>query len=320
MWKTLKDLYQNSRDQRKLILKDKLRRIKMEKGDTVSTYLNKLTTCRDELGSVGITTTNDDMEEIRKSTRYGSSSKNDDEENLALASKARKGKGKASHSRSNSSHGGKKGDMSKVRCFNCHKMRHYATNYPSKKSKKGSSEGEALASQFEMEFTLIACMVSSMMGCVWYLDSGASFHMTGDKNLFSALEKKDLKMHIEIGDDESYSVSGVGTVAFQRDYGAPLTLIDVMDVPGLKKNLVSVAMLEDKGYDVFFNKGKAFLRHIATSQTKRIGVQVKNLYKLEVDDCATLSMKEELVQSQDIGELWHRQLGHLHHGALKIMQ
>ncbi len=47
---------------------------------------------------------------------------------------------------------------------------------------------------------------------------------------------------------------------------------------------------------------------------------MKNLYKLEVDDCAALSLKVELVQSQDLGELWHRQLGHLHHGALKIMQ
>ena len=79
-------------------------------------------------------------------------------------------------------------------------------------------------------------------------------------------------------------------------------------------------MLEDKGYDVFFNKGKAFLRHIAMVQTKRIGIRVKNLYKLEVDDCVALSSKAELVQIQDIGELWHRRLGHLHHGALKIMQ
>jgi len=96
-------------------------------------------------------------------------------------------------------------------------MGHYATNFPSNKSKKGSSEGlegEALASQFKMDFTLIACMVSLMMGCVWYLDNGASFHMTGDKNVFSALEEKDLKMRIEMGDNERYSVSGVGTVDF----------------------------------------------------------------------------------------------------------
>ena len=60
--------------------------------------------------------------EIRRSTQDGSSSKDDDEENMALASKARKGKGKDSHSKSNSSYGGKKGDKSKVRCFNCHEM------------------------------------------------------------------------------------------------------------------------------------------------------------------------------------------------------
>ena len=61
MWKKLKDLYQNSSNQRKLVLKDKLWKIKCEKGDMISTYLNKLTTCKDELGSVGITTVDDDM-------------------------------------------------------------------------------------------------------------------------------------------------------------------------------------------------------------------------------------------------------------------
>jgi len=66
-------------------------------------------------------------------------------------------------------------------------------------------------------------------------------------------------------------------------------------VPGLKKNLVSVAMMEDKGYDVVFSKGKVFLRHIGIGQTKRIGIRVKNLYKLEVDDCVALSSKAELV-------------------------
>ena len=61
MWKTLKDLYQNNNNQWKMMLKDKLQKIKCEKGDTISTYLNKLTTCRDELGSVGIMIVDDDM-------------------------------------------------------------------------------------------------------------------------------------------------------------------------------------------------------------------------------------------------------------------
>jgi hypothetical protein len=59
-------------------------------------------------------------------------------------------------------------------------------------------------------------------------------------------------------------------------------------------------MLEDHGYDVIFNKGKDFLETYPMGQVKQIGVRVKNLYKLDVEDCATLSTKAEKVQSRDI--------------------
>ena len=121
------------------------------------------------------------------------------------------------------------------------------------------------------------------MGSVWYLDSGASFHTTRDKEFFSDLEEKDLQMHIEIGDDGRYSATEIGNITFERVLGSPFLLKDVMHVPGLKKNLVSVAMLEYKGYDVVFSNGKSFMQHKTMAQTKSIGIRVKNLYKLEVD-------------------------------------
>jgi len=156
--------------------------------------------------------------------------------------------------------------MKKVKCFHCHEMGHFSTNCPLKKSKKKSSggvAGEALASQFEFEFSLITCMVSSIMGSVWYLYSGASFHMTSEKKLFTDMEEKYLHKHIEMGDDGKYSVIGLDMITFQREHGAPLTLKNFIYVPGLKKNLVSIAMLEDRGYDLIFSKGKEFLPHIA---------------------------------------------------------
>jgi len=79
-------------------------------------------------------------------------------------------------------------------------------------------------------------------------------------------------MRIRMGGDGRYHVLGEGMVVFQRERGAPLTLIDVKYVPNLKKNLVSISMLEDKGYDVFFSEGKVFLIHIGTGQTKRIRI------------------------------------------------
>ena len=79
-------------------------------------------------------------------------------------------------------------------------------------------------------------------------------------------------MHIEMGDDGRYSAIGIGTITFERESINPFLLKNVMHVPSLKKKLVSVAMLEDRGYDVVFSEGKAFLRHKTIGQTKKIGV------------------------------------------------
>eukprot|EP00253_Pinus_taeda_P002148 PITA_02148 len=304
------DAAQSKSDQRKLALKDQLRNIKCEKGDNMPKHVTKFTQCRDELGSVGVTINDEGLvslallgpakswhsyqdsvngreklpgwerlwsdlvqEEIRRSTRDGSSSIHD-EENYALASEVKKGKEKVSLSKSSSSNDGKKVEKSKVRCFHCHEVGHYASNFPRRKSKKGfeeGSKGEALASKFELDFTLFTYMVSSMVGSGWFLDSGTSFHMTGDKSLFSTLEEKDIQILIAMGNDQKYSVSGVGIVIFQREHGYRLTLTDFKYVPRLKRNLVPIAMLEDRGYDVVFSKGKVFLRHIITRQVKQIG-------------------------------------------------
>jgi len=133
------------------------------------------------------------------------------------------------------------------------------------------------------------------MGGVWYLDSGASFHMKGNRDLFSDFEEKDLEQSIDFGDDERYRATETGTVTFQRESGSLLRIIGVMYVPRLKKNLVSVVVLEDHGYDVFFSKGNVFLRHITMGQVKHIDSRVKNLYALEVQyACKALRSNEKV--------------------------
>eukprot|EP00253_Pinus_taeda_P006151 PITA_06151 len=144
--------------------------------------------------------------------------------------------------------------------------------------------------------------------------------MIGDQDLFSDLDEKYLGVHIEMGDDGRYSVASIDTISFKMESGKPFVLKEVMHVTGLKKNLISVAMLEDKGYDVVFSEGKAFLHSKTTGEIQKIGVRAKKLYQLHVDGCSTMACKAEGVVSQDDGELWHRRLGHLHNGALKILQ
>jgi hypothetical protein len=56
-------------------------------------------------------------------------------------------------------------------------------------------------------------------------------------------------------------VKGVGTYTFQLDSDIPLQLTEVLYVPGMKRNLVFVYALEDKGYKVTFSEGKVLAWH-----------------------------------------------------------
>jgi hypothetical protein len=75
------------------------------------------------------------QEETREESKSGKK-EDEEEENLALVSKTRKGKGKGSNKQGNSeestSQPGKK-DLSKIKCFTCHKFGHYASQCLEKK-------------------------------------------------------------------------------------------------------------------------------------------------------------------------------------------
>ena len=50
-------------------------------------------------------------------------------------------------------------------------------------------------------------------------------------------------MHIEMGNDGRYSATKIGTITFERESSKPFQLKDVMHVPGLKRNLVSLTKI-----------------------------------------------------------------------------
>ena len=51
---------------------------------------------------------------------------------------------------------------------------------------------------------------------VWYVDSGASNHMTSHKEWFSYLEKPEKQGVFEIGDDNPHTIEHVGEVPFSH--------------------------------------------------------------------------------------------------------
>ena len=92
---------------------------------------------------------------------------------------------------------------------------------------------------------------------IWLVDSGASRHMTGYRSTLTYLIEKKSSMHVELGDDATYAIQGVGSTSFQLDFGIVLHIEGILFVSSLKKNLLSISALEDKGFKVTFMDGKA---------------------------------------------------------------
>ena len=111
---------------------------------------------------------------------------------------------------------------------------------------------DAFVARFEDEFSLLACLSTSIVTGTWYIDSGASCHMTRVREYFNNLKEYNANFNIVLGDNAKYKPTRKGTVRFQRESGKPLSINDVLFVPGLTKNTISISALEDKGYEVTF--------------------------------------------------------------------
>jgi hypothetical protein len=106
--------------------------------------------------------------------------------------------------------------------------------------------------------------------------------MTPTQQKFSSLKKQDSRVQVELGDEAKYLVAGVSTIHFQLESSNSLDFDDVLFVPGLKKNFLSISIMEDKGFAVEFKNQQVLLKlkdsSLDTAQV--IKVREGNLYRL----------------------------------------
>ena len=64
---------------------------------------------------------------------------------------------------------------------------------------------------------------------------------------------------MELGDGSNFDIKGVGSTNIQLDLGTLINVEEILYVLGLKKNVISVTVLEDKGYSVTFSEEKVLV-------------------------------------------------------------
>lgn len=84
----------------------------------------------------------------------------------------------------------------------------------------------------------------------WYIDSGCSNHIIGDKSIFSKLDSS-FKSQVKLGNGALVEVEGKGTISINTKKGAEFVK-DVLLVPNLKQILLSPCQMMEKGYSLHF--------------------------------------------------------------------
>ena len=70
--------------------------------------------------------------------------------------------------------------------------------------------------------------------------------MTGFKESCVILSEHESPHKVKLGDDYQYPIKGSGSSSYKLDSGKSLTMKEVLFVPGLKNNLLSILALMQK--------------------------------------------------------------------------
>ena len=97
---------------------------------------------------------------------------------------------------------------------------------------------------------------------IWYVDSRASTHMTGDKHWLEDFKQINEGAQIYLGDDRSHQIKGCGKVSIILPNGNIKQIYNVMYVSGITKNLISVSMITDQDLKLEFFKSSYYIKDL----------------------------------------------------------
>ncbi|XP_014496893.1 uncharacterized protein LOC106758488 [Vigna radiata var. radiata] len=151
----------------------------------------------------------------------------------------------------------------------------------------------------------------------WYLDTACSNHMTGRKEWLLDLDPK-IRSNVRFADDSVIMAEGADKILIKRKDGRSAYMNNVLYVPNMKSNLLSLGQLLEKGYtmkmhqkhmEVFDERQQLILKApLAKNRTFKVKLDV-----VVVQCLAAIDTKEE-------AWLWHCRFGHLNFRSQSLLK
>ena len=222
-------------------------------------------------------------------------------ESRALAAKGQKDRNASDYKQSEKH---SRPTKEKRKCYNCGKVGHLAAKCRMPK-RRDASDKSSRKSQDDGE----ACMAGSSMD-EWVADTGASHHMANNKDAFRSLKYIPAGTHpVKFGNGDSLDARGRGTIKIISHVDGQrieLDMLDVLYIPGLKRNLFSIGSACDKGLKA--NVSKQNIDLIRDESVRLRATKRGNLYYMDIE---VSEEKSSFIAGVSRGDLWHQRLGHI---------
>lgn len=319
IWKKVHELFEDRGHLRRSALLEQLVANKLENCDSMASYVADVMTTVSKMENVGLPVCEEWMVTflIRGLTKeynsfvmgLGASKITCDELKMQLldldAGNQTKNNGEALFSKGRNSKKKNSSKKKQRKCYICDSPTHLSKSCP-KNDNKGTNKNAHANNAF------CAFLSGTETGSnVWYIDSGASNHMTPNGNMLS--EKKDSDIaHITAANNERIKVESVGSTTICADDGK-IAVDRVLHVPGLAVNLLSVSKIVERGNSVLFNKEGCFIKNSGNEMVASCK-STNGIYRIEAAGVCMLTKHKATAME------WHRKIGHVNYQTLVKMK
>ncbi|KAL5850870.1 hypothetical protein ACOSQ4_008883 [Xanthoceras sorbifolium] len=354
LWKALEDKFLKKSGHNKLYLKKKLFRFSYQSGTTMNDHITAFNKAVADLMNLDETFKDEDLalmllfslpdkytfieamllhgkEKVSLSevcsTLYSHELRKKDREESkkaevvaeALVARGRpQGQKKGIRGRSRS-----KGRPSKDECAFCREKGHWKKDCPKLKNRGKDDKGKAVAESCVAEYSdedsdlSLVVTTSTRRSDKWLFDSACNQHICHIREWFSEFKEVDGGV-VYMGNDTYCETTGIGSIYLKNHDGSTRVLTEVRYVPDMKKNLISLGVLESKGLIVTMRDGILKITSGALVMLK--GTRKNNLYYYDgstiVGTAAVATLDDE---ESDVTRLWHMRLGHAGEKSLQIL-
>ena len=155
----------------------------------------------------------------------------------------------------------------------------------------------------------------------WFIDSGCSNHMCGDRAMFSELDER-FQHVVKLGNNTRMNVIGKGSVKLLLN-GVNHVVAEVYYIPELRNNLLSIEQLQERGLAILIQGGMCKIYHPNKGLIIQTNMSANRMFILLTQSQALPHAQQAKcfhTRSHNLSHLWHQRYGHLSYKGLRTLQ